>query len=521
MGEFAPNVGPVPRPAEPAGQSDLLERALPLAALDNALAAVTGGSGGRLVFLGGEAGVGKTALVRRFCDQHRASTRVISGACDALFTPRALGPFLGIADALRGALGELVRAGARPHEVAAALLDQLRGGKPVILVIEDVHWADQATLDVLRLLGHRIGSARALVLVTYRDDELGRAHPLRLVLGELPTGGAIVRLPLEPLSAAAVAELAGDRDIDVAALYALTGGNPFFVTEVLGAGRTQIPATVRDAVLARAARLNPPAVKALEAVSIFPGQAEIALLEAVAAEDVGHLDECVTSGMLVAATGGVSFRHELARLAVEEALAPDRRLGLHRAALQAMAAAATRDTDVARLAHHAEAAHDAESVLRHAPAAAARAGSLGAHREAAAHYARALRFADAVPADVRVRLLEGRGQECYLTGRFADAIDAEQGALQLHRRLGQRREEGDALRRLSRLRFYAGEVPQAREQGRQAVALLEQLPPGRELAWAYSSVSMFEEDLDAVTAGGGEPSSWPRALRTTRSSATR
>lgn len=502
MGESVIGAGPVPRPIAAARQTDLLERSGPLAALDDAFSRVSAGSGGRLVLLGGEAGVGKTVLVGRFCDRHRRSARVISGACDALFTPRALGPFLGIADALRGSLGELVRAGARPHEVVDALLDDLRGGKPVILVVEDAHWADQATLDVLRLMGRRIEGAKALVVVTYRDDELGRAHPLRLVLGELPTAGAIVRLPLHPLSPSAVAELARDAEIDAAALHQLTGGNPFFVTEALGAGGTQIPSTVVDAVLARAARMSAAAIAALEAVSIFPGQAEVALLEVIARESIGHLDECVASGMLVPVAGGVSFRHELARLAVEETLAPDRRLGLHRAALRAMETQAGREKDPARLAHHAEAAHDAESVLLHAPAAADRASSLGAHREAAAQFSRALRFAGSAQATLRVRLLEGRAQECYLTGRFVDAIDAEQSALELHRRLGQRRAEGDALRRLSRLRFYAGEVGLARELGRKAVALLERLPPGRELAWAYSTVSMFEERLEEVASWG-------------------
>ncbi|MDQ3932912.1 MAG: LuxR C-terminal-related transcriptional regulator, partial [Actinomycetota bacterium] len=501
VGELGPK-GVDPRLSATPKGNELLERSSHLAALRASLAAVRSGAGGRLVLVGGEAGVGKTTLVRRFCAEHERIARVLSGACEALFTPRALGPFMTIAETTGGELGELVASGARPHEVVAALMSELAAHKTTILVVEDVHWADQATLDVLRLLGRRIDHVSALVLATYRDDELARAHPLRLVLGELPIGGAIERLKLEPLSPAAVGKLAQTRGLDVDELYRLTGGNPFFVTEALAAGQREVPASVRDAVLARAARLSPGANTVLEAVAIVPGQAELRLLEALGAEDITFLDECVAAGMLVAVPGGVSFRHELARLAVEESLPPARLLSLHRAMLAALAVPAAGAPDFARLAHHAEAAHEAEAVLRYAPAAAARASSLGAHREAAAQYARALRFADAAQPQTLVRLLEGRAQECYLTGQFSEAIEAEERALKLHRSAGDVREEGDALRRLSRLRFYVGEVRQAKESGRQAAELLERLPAGRELAWAYSTQAMFEEDAEAVYAWG-------------------
>ena len=506
MGEFSPRSVQASPAGELAWGSELLERSHHLAALDGLLSAVGAGLGGRLVLIAGEAGVGKTALVRRFCAAQQQSAGVLWGGCDALFTPRALGPFLTIADTTGGELGGLVAAGGRPHEVVAALIGELAGRKPTIVVVEDVHWADEATLDVLRLLGRRVGSARGLVLVTYRDDELGPADPLRLVLGELPTGESVDRLKLEPLSLSAVARLAGPSHVDVDELCRRTGGNPLFVTEVLAAGEGEaIPSTVRDAVLARAARLSKGARDVLGAVAVVPAQAELWLLEALAGVGVGRLDECVTAGMLVAVPGGVSFRHELARLAVEESLTPVRRLSLHRAALRAL----TRGSgglDFARLAHHAEAAWDSEAVLRYAPAAAAHAASVGAHREAAAQYARALRFADGAATDVLVGLLEGRSQECYLTGQFEAAVDAEERALQLHRGLGDRRGEGDSLRRLSRLEFYAGRVDQAEEVGRQAVALLEQLPPGRDLAWAYSNLSMMHsgENPEAASVWGSQ-----------------
>ena len=137
--------------------------------------------GGRLLFIGGEAGVGKTALVRAFTAE--VEDPVLLGACDRLITPAPLGPLVDIAGAVGGALAATIEQGRHPRDVALALLDELKDG--AVCVIEDVHWADEATLDVVRILGRRIGTTPSLVLVTYRDDDPADAHPLRRVLGEL------------------------------------------------------------------------------------------------------------------------------------------------------------------------------------------------------------------------------------------------------------------------------------------------------------------------------------------------
>ena len=289
--------------------------------------------------------------------------------------------------------------GADPHEVAAALLRELTRSAPTVLVLEDLHWADEATLDVLRLLARKVDSAPALVVGTYRDDELDLRHPLRVVLGELATAQGIARCELPRLSLDAVAQLAEPHGIDAGELYRRTAGNPFFLSEVLAGGDRDIPPTVRDAVLARTARLSATAAALLGAVAVSQPHAELWLLDALAGEDeLACLDECLGSGMLTPTADGVAFRHELARMAIEETLAPHRRAALHRAALAALAAPPAGAPEPARLAHHAEAAGDAGAVLRFAPEAAARADSVGAHREAAAQYARALRFAADLPA---------------------------------------------------------------------------------------------------------------------------
>jgi DNA-binding CsgD family transcriptional regulator len=464
--------------AGPAG--GLLERSDELVRLAECLAAVEESGRGQVLLLGGEAGVGKTTLLQAFCDEQQA--RILWGASEPLFTPRPLGPLLSIAQEAGGELEALVDAGAMPYEVATALAQELAGSRPTIVVLEDLHWADEATLDVFRLLSRRVERVNALVLSSYRDDELDAVHPLRIVLGELATSGSVGRMRLVPLTESAVAELCEPGGADPAELFRKTGGNPFFVVEALAGDTDGIPETVRDAVLARAARLTPEARALLDTVAVVPSRTELSLLEAVAGDTAARIDECVSSGMLRAEAGAVSFRHELARLAVEEAIPPSRKLELHRRALAALAQAGG---DAARLAHHAEAAGDRAAVLRYAPLAGARAAALGAHREAAAQYARALRFADGLLPAERAELLEPRMRSCYYADQNSEAIAAAEEALVCRRAAGQKLEEGAVLRSLAEILWCPGRADEARETARAAVALLEELPPGRDLALAY------------------------------------
>jgi DNA-binding CsgD family transcriptional regulator len=429
--------------------------------------------GGRLVLLAGEAGAGKTALVREFCSRVNGR-RVLWGGCDALVTPRPLGPFLDIAPA--------TSPDALPHEVLVSLLDDL-GGRPAIVVLEDLHWADGATLDVLRLLGRRIGTTRALVLVTYRDDELDPQHPLRLVLGGLSSGNGVRRLRVEPLSRDAVRTLAEPAALDGDELHRRSGGNPFFVTEVVATGGEVLPATVRDAVLARSARLEPTARRLLEAVAIVPARAELWLLERVVAAELDRLDECLASGMLREDGIGVTFRHELARLAVEEAVAPDRRRRLHGEILAALSTPPSGLPDPARLAHHAEGAGDDAALALHAPAAAVGAAAHGAHREAASQYARALR----VSGDLE--LLEPLAHEQYLSGQNEAALATRQEALGRYHAEGAPLRQGEQLCWISRLSWHLGRQKEADEAVRAAIELLQPLPPGHELALAYATMA--------------------------------
>jgi DNA-binding CsgD family transcriptional regulator len=477
----------------------LLEREEAFAALASAAEA-----NGRLVFVSGDAGVGKSVLVRAYChDAH--GTRVLLGSCDRLHTPRPLGPFVDIGTIVGGQLRESIAQGNGVQEVFDALVGELRSGGDTIIILEDVHWADEATLDILRMLGRRVDQLGVLVLATYRSDELPRAHPLRVVLGDLATAPGVVRLHLEPLTQAGVAELAAPRGLDAAELFAKTGGNPFYVTEVLAGDSGVVPATVRDAVLARAARLDGSARAMLDAVAIVPQRLELWLLEAIAGDAIAALDDCLASGMLCSEERSIAFRHELARIAIDEAINPMRRTELHCAALEALRAAPVDARDLARLAHHAEAAGDGLAVLEFAPAAANYAASVGAHREAAAQYARALRHADALDPGERAALLERHSFESYLVSEKSEAVESMEAALAYYRSEGDVRKIGLALSTLASRRWCAGDTAGAEVAANESLCVLQELGPSPELARAYagaSSLAMNQEKADLAFAWG-------------------
>ena len=500
---------PLTTQATPARGEDLLERSDALSTLAGSLAQVAESGGGRLVLVSGEAGVGKTALLRRFCDQHRGSVRILWGACDPLFTPRPLGPLLDVAEVAGGELTDVLLAGGSPHAVATALMRELGSRAPTVLVLDDMQWADEATLDVVGMLGRRVDAVPSLIVMSYRDDEVDRSHPLRMVLGVLVARSMISRLELAPLSRDAVAQLAYQHGVDADDLFAKTAGNPFFATEALAVRDAGLPSTVRDAVLARTAGLSEPAAALLDAVAIVPSQVELWLLEALQPDAIDRLDECLASGLLTQTSNGVAFRHELGRIAVEGSLSPNRRLFLHRRALAALADPPTGSPDFERLAHHADASGDGPAVLRFASAAGERAALVGAHREAAAQYARALRFADGLGPHDRADLLKRRSRECYLTDQPDEAIDALNGAIDCFREQGDRRNEGDSLRRLANILWCPGRVADANETAQKALGVLEQLPPSHELAMAYATLASLCKDGDEF----GEALAWgSRAL---------
>lgn len=443
-----------------------LEREPVLATLAAAVRDANAGRGS-VVLLTGEAGIGKTSVVRAF----RAAagrTRVLVGACDDLLTQRAFGP---LRDATATTSGPLASAldGGDAAAVFGAVRDEL-AATPTVLVVEDLHWADDATLDVLGHLARRISALPAVLLLTFRD---GAAH-LHRWLGTL-TGVGPVRLALRPLSVTAVANLAAESGRDGAELHALTGGNPFYVTEVLATGGAEgsggIPVTVSDAVHARMAQLGERCRGALEQLAVVPGVAEYDLVDRLCGDALDSLVEAERHGILEERPDGLAFRHELARRAVEASLPALRRRALHRAVLGALLA---RDRhNPARLVHHALWAGDFDAVAMFAPRAGREAAAAGSHREALAHFTAAMRHEDRLPLAERARLAYDHGWELYNANRFAEAVAAGERAVALYAETGDAVALGQAQVRLSRHYYMAGDSDRAEATARRAVAVLE------------------------------------------------
>jgi DNA-binding CsgD family transcriptional regulator/tetratricopeptide (TPR) repeat protein len=469
----------------------LLEREGQLAALHEYAADALAGRG-RLVLVSGEAGIGKSALIEAFTAGQRG-LRAAEGRCDGLFTPRPLGPLYDVAAGLGGALLAACQAERPREELFGLLLEQL-GDAPTCIVLEDVHWADEATLDLVRFLGRRLKDLPALVVVTYRDDGLSPRDPLRVVLGEIGTQRGTRRIDLGPLSRSAVDALAGATAASGTELYRLTGGNPFFVTEVLRGGLGTIPPSARDAVLARVAGLTDTARRVAEAAALLGGRVDLDLLSAVAGAVDRDLDDLVASGLLVSEPSGLRFRHELTRMAIAQQIASHRAAAIHGAALAALV---ERAGDDARLAYHAEGAADAQAVQWFAPRAAERSSALGAHREAVAQLERALRFTDGLATKEVAELWTQLSVEAGLVDRWDRAEEAIEQAVVLWREVGDPLRIGDALRHrgTAQWRLCLSEAPGS---VREAVQVLEPLGRTPELASAIARVAVFEDDLRSM-----------------------
>ena len=409
---------------------ELLEREQGLALLARVLRDVGRAGVGRLVFVAGEAGVGKTALVRRFCEQARGS-RVVWSGCDPLATPAPLGSVVEVAQQLAGSAAAVMVAGARPSEVARALLEDLRRARNAVVVLEDLHWADGGTVDVLGCVVRRVERVPVLVVCTYGDDELEAAHPLRVMLGRVATARSVERLRLERLSETAGGGGGGGGWRGGGGGGGGGGGR--------GGGR-------------------------------------------------GGVGRCIGVGMLEAHGRAVRFRHELARMVLEQERDPARRVALDRRVLRALEGAGGSPE---RLVHHAERAGDNAALLRWAAVAGERSAALGAHREAAQHYARAVAVSLASSEGTRAELLRRCAVEHYLIDQLDRAIVLQREWIALLRATGDRVREGDGLRWLSRFLWFGGRGEEAEAVAGEAVVVLEQMAPGPELARAYSNLAQL------------------------------
>jgi len=404
----------------------LLEREDDLAALVAQLRRARGGSGG-MAIVSGESGAGKSTLLQTFTADWTAEVPVLWGACDPLSTPRPLGPIHDLASQLGEDVTVKLRDAVQPHEIFTAVFEHLRL-HPSVLVVDDLHWADQGTIDLLRFLLRRIRVTRSLVVGALRDDEIGTRHPLRALLGDIARSPDAEATTLRPLTVAAIAALIEDRPVDPDWLHRLTGGNPFYVVEMLDHDAGEIPRTVRDAILARTTGLAPDAWEFLHLLACAPeaipdhllARLGIGLPPLRAADDVG---------LIRRGPRGVAFRHDLCRIAIGETLPPGGEASFHRRMLDALESSPAADPAV--LVHHSIGAGDAVRTYGHAIDAGRAAARSGAHTQAAAFFLTAAEQGTPASATHEAELLELLAGECYLIDRLEDAIAASERAMLL------------------------------------------------------------------------------------------
>jgi DNA-binding SARP family transcriptional activator len=465
----------LPRPATPSAAPPargprpvLLERDTELTRLEAAVDTAIADRRGSVVLVHGEAGSGKTTLLAELV--HRVGDRlaVLEAGCDDLLAPRSLGPFRDLAPTVDGELADALAAGGDPEAVFPALL-RLLGGGPVLLAIEDVHWADDATVDAIRYVARRIAVLPAVLLLTCREDELGRTHPLRKVFGTLP-GTSLLRVPVRPLTRPAVAALAGRRT-DPERLYRVTRGNPFFVTEVLAAGGSGVPATVRDAVLARLAGVSADARDLVQRLAVVPSRADRRLAEHLAGGRPDPLVEAERAGVMAGDASNVWFRHEIARVAVLSTLTPGELVAAHRRVLDALLREPA--PDPARVVHHAQAGRRTDVLLEHGPVAAADAVRAGAYRQAAETLRVVIDAGSGLPPARLARLLADRSACLYYLNLFEESFGAATQAVALAEEASDPLLLADALSVLSKAAFWARGPLSARAAATRAVQLLQ------------------------------------------------
>jgi len=442
---------------------------------------------GHAVFIAGEAGSGKTSLVNFFVKSLPESVNGFFGACDSLFIPRPLGPLHDVAQQTGPRLARKIQEEKDRGMVFTAFTSEIASYKNSVLVFEDVHWADEATIDFIKFFIRRIDKFKCLFLLTYRDDEIHVNHPLAKIFRDLPPAN-FSKLPVNRFSREAVHALAnaagypsGDK------LFALTGGNPFYVTEILQTRDQEIPSRVKDSILAVFRNKEKQARLFLEMFSILPSRVTISLAEQIDALYPDVLKDCIDTGIIIMQRDYLHFRHELYRITIEEQILPFQRRAFHEAVFRMMQN--DPNASLSQQVHHAKFAEYWEHVILLAPKAAREAANLGAHREAEGLYALTLEHMS--PDDAHYpELLELHAYECYLTNQMEKGIALQEKALAIWRDRNMKTKEGNALRFLSRMMWFHGSYgSRVEELALQAVNVLEKEAVSRELALAYSNLA--------------------------------
>lgn len=483
---------------------ELFERAEYLSLLHTKFATISAGEG-HCVFVHGEAGIGKTSLVKAFCTEVRDGCKILRGACDALFTPRPLAPLYDIMWQLNNnPLPNSHSIEERSGLFANFFRELSQVKEKTIIIFEDIHWADEATLDFIKFFARRINQLRCLFILTYRDNEIDGRHPLRNVLGQL-IAGSFTKINLPPLSKQTVEKLADEKGCNGKDIYRISGGNPFYVNELLADYNVEIPDSIRDSILFAYNRCDERSKTVWDVLAVTPGAFELAYIEKVAPDYADEVALCLDYKILIIENNCISFKHEIFRKTIESLITPINKIKIHKKILEMFLRHFEEKSEIERIVHHAKNANDYELVVRYAPMAAARAAAVGAHAQATMLYLSAIECYHGDDIDVLIRFYESYAYECYLTYRIKEAVRYTEKSLNLWKKKGDAGKIGNCLRFLSRLWWFDGNREKAESFGVQAIEVFERQPVSKEKAMAYSNISQLkmlsEQPAECILSG--------------------
>jgi DNA-binding CsgD family transcriptional regulator len=474
---------------------ELIERAEYLATLHSKFKQTSNGEG-HCVFVTGEPGIGKTTLVNAFCNEIKPHINIYRGSCDALFSPRPLAPLYDLLIQLRkgfsNAHNDIEDRTALFFDVLQELHNDSNG---VIVIFEDIHWADEATLDFIKFLGRRISQLKCLFILTYRDDEVHARHPLRNVLGQIYSD-SLTRLQLTPFSRQAVEKMASVKGYNGVDVFNITGGNPFYVTEILASYSSGVPDNVRDSILSVYNRQEEDTKMLWEMLSIFPAGFELQYLEQIQPRYREAVKYCFDSRILIARDGLIFFKHQLYSQTIESSLSPLLRTTLNKKILSMFLPAFEQNQEIERIIHHAKNAGAGELIARYAPVAAQRSASVGAHADAAGLYRLAIEWEKLISREELAAYYQLYAYECYLIHQHKEAISYTERALEFWRQQQNVENIGENLRFLSRLWWYEGNRGRAESLGVETVNVLQNSPACRAKAMAYSNMAALKMLVD-------------------------
>jgi len=470
---------------------ELIERAGFLTLLQTKLETIAEGEG-HCILVSGEAGIGKTSLVKAFCKENSDTSKIYQGTCDALFTPRPLAPLYDI----------LWQFGSDSWETSGNLADraglfsrffqELSDRKGLTLIVfEDIHWADEATLDFIKFLARRISQVRCLFILTCRDDEIQSHHPVRNLLGQL-SPDSFTRLSLTPLSRQAVEKMAGEKGYRGEDVYSISGGNPFYVNEILASYSPGVPDNIKDSILSVFNRQDERTRQVWEILSVLPTGFEVKYLEEIEPLYPSAVAKCLEAKILFLKEGRISFKHELYRRTIETSLSPFVRIALNRRILELFREKFEKENEIERIIHHAKNANEYDLVVHYAPLAAVQAACVGAHVEASKLYLSAIEYYQGMDKDRLVQFYECYAYECYLTNKIKEAIIYQGRALNIWKEKKDMEKTGNAMWFLSRLWWFDGNRRQAETYAGQAIEVLANQPSSRAKAMAFSNMSQLK-----------------------------